>query len=190
MVVAGLRADVNRMASIGGVENAGFNIFTELFLPPLDALECREMVTNIGQQIGMTYEDEALDIIYQESGGHPMLARQLCSLLWNHLRQAHPGQREITVTAQATRQMVVAFIDDNYRSSNLAAIWESRLNEAELAVVLRLAGSSEPLERLAGERLAMNGLVERHIVVQTGSLYTLKFGLFKRWIRAYVLNMD
>ncbi len=39
-VVVGVQPHINRKAQLGGVENAGFSIFEEYFLPPLDREEC------------------------------------------------------------------------------------------------------------------------------------------------------
>ena len=40
------------------------------------------MISNIGKQMNLLYTEEALEFIVDASGGHPFIARQLCSLVY------------------------------------------------------------------------------------------------------------
>jgi len=186
----GVQARINRQAQIAGVENAGFQMFHELFLPPMTRPECDQMINDIGQQMGLRYTEAALERIYAESGGHPFLARQLCSQAWDLLGEAQRGDRLITLDEARITAAVKAYLDDGRSSAYHQQTWEARLNEGERAIVKRLAEAGDPQAMKKGERLTMNALVERHLVLAEAGKYRLAFGLFERWVRLYILDIE
>lgn len=189
-VVIGIHARINRAAQLAGVENAGFRMFHELFLPPMTEDECNQMINDIGQQMGLKYGPAALRRVYLESGGHPFLARQLCSLAWRRLGESQRSARPILLNEFTIVKAADAFIDSGDHASYFEELWSIRLNEVERAVVRQLAEANAPQPRQKGERQAFNSLLEQHIITQEDELYHLTFGLFRRWIRAHVLGLD
>ena len=188
-VVVGIRARINRAGQLAGVENAGFQMFRELFLPPMPPVECNQMIRDIGQLMGLSYTHEALDCIFRESGGHPFLARQLCSLAWNQLDPTERSGQKITLDEARMQKTANDFIEDS-RASYLADLWSTRLNPAEQAVVQRLAAADTPQAASREERQTWNSLLERYIVAQENDTYRLAFNLFRRWIRTYILDLE
>ena len=108
------------------------------------------MVENIGGQVGLIYEEESLDQITRLSGGHPFLARQLCSLIYK-LRDRKPGQ----IVADDLTPAVHQFIYDDETVTRLdAGIWQEAGNKAlwgaEAAminqeIILEIASASKPV---------------------------------------------
>jgi len=75
-----MRPDINRVNYWQKQSNPVFQSFHEIFLGPFSKEENDEMVKSIGAHMGVDYEPDALKRLYLESGGHPFIARQMCSL--------------------------------------------------------------------------------------------------------------
>jgi hypothetical protein len=189
-VVIGIQPNINRKAKLAGLENAGFHLFREMFLPPLTHVECDQMIGDIGQQMGLEYSPEALSRVYYESGGHPFLARQLCSQMWESLSSSRISGGLVRVEENDILLATEAYIDDGRRASYLEQIWETRLNDDERSIVKRLAASASPESSPKSERQAINRLMERHLVLQENGKVRLAFGLFQKWVRAFVLDIE
>ena len=93
-MVAGIDPTINRMSRWGDEQkqNPFFMLLEELYLPPLFESDCVQMIRNIGTQVKLSYSEEAAAYIAQISGGHPYLARQLCSLAY---KQRHRRMGEL-----------------------------------------------------------------------------------------------
>jgi len=81
--MCGVNPAISEMDSIDGVQNPVFGIVQPRYVQGLKAEDCRRMVKNIGDRMGLTFTDPALDLIYAQYGGHPMLTRLACSQLHN-----------------------------------------------------------------------------------------------------------
>lgn len=64
---------------IDGVQNPMFGIVKDVMLTGLRTEDTHSMIRRMGRQIGLTYEDSALDYLQQRYGGHPLLTRMACS---------------------------------------------------------------------------------------------------------------
>ena len=63
-------------------ESLETGVFTEIFLKPMTPEECAEMIRGIGRAMGIEWSSSTLQTIYAATGGHPYIARSLCSLIW------------------------------------------------------------------------------------------------------------
>jgi ligand-binding sensor domain-containing protein len=91
LVIADLKPSFNRVNAfaVAGIDtNPFYRFFQEYFLPPLDALECHTMLTEIGHVMGLTLAPEAITWLYENSGGYPALTRQLASAAYDHKPEA------------------------------------------------------------------------------------------------------
>ncbi len=204
LVVASLNPSINRINSWEGEQNPTFNLFQEIYLPPLAREDCMQMVCNIGQQVSLRYDDASVEAIVELSGGHPFLARQLCSLLYR-LRDHQPG----TITVDAFPAAVEHFIYDIQTVTHLdagiwqdagnAALWGEAQAQANQAILLALAQAEEPLSKEVllnapdadVRRAALIDLERFHFIcpVESGA-YTLRYGLFRTWLRRRRLGLE
>jgi len=189
-IVVGIQAHINRKALLAGIENAGFQMFRELHLAPMTRDECDQMVGDIGQQMGIEYTIEALSCIYYESGGHPFLARQLCSQAWKTLPQMRISKGIVKIDAADAIKATRAYINDGRKASYFEQIWEARLDDNERNVVKQLAAIEILQPVNVKERQTVNGLLERHIIIREGHKIRLAFGLFSKWVRAFILDIE
>ena len=114
---------VNRAAAIKGAENKLFQFLSEQPVGMLADEHLREMIESIGQQMGVTYDPEALDLLATASGGHAFLARQICCLAFQ--RRDTP----LRIDRQRAQRAIRIYLGDleNY----LSELWEGESEEAE-----------------------------------------------------------
>ena len=97
LLVADAHPDCNRInhwSQEGVRTNPLFSFFQEVFLPTFPDEDTRMMISDISQLMGREFDREVLERIHQQSGGYPLIARQLASLLHQKL-----GSNPISLTA-------------------------------------------------------------------------------------------
>jgi tetratricopeptide (TPR) repeat protein len=117
LMVAGVDPSVTRISRIGEAQNPFFQMLTEVYLPPISADACKQLVRNLGSLIEIEYTDDALVAIVNLSGGHPFFARRLCSLIYEK-RDRRPGIVTSEDVAEAAEEFVfdqkyAAVVDEN-----------------------------------------------------------------------------
>jgi hypothetical protein len=81
MVIAGVNPSMIETAKFGGSQNPLFSIVQPVYVAGLTEPACDEMVQEIGKLVGVRFTGEALDYLFDEYGGHPLLTRLACSYL-------------------------------------------------------------------------------------------------------------
>lgn len=190
LLTASVDPRLNRTDRWGETDNPLYRSFHEIFLPPFKDTECDEMVTSIGEQMGLEYSTEALLRIRRETGGHPFLTRELCSASVRDLpRRTQVGEASVVAGVKAYLMQP---------NSYLESLWKERLLEEEQSLLLLLAEEDfVPLQQVldgAGDREAaihnLGSLTENHLLRQTDGKYSLAYNLFRRWIRFRLLGKE
>lgn len=81
LVIAGVNPSMVEEDSFEGYQNPLFGIVPYEFLRGLSSGECSDMVRKIGKVVGMRFEEDSLNVLFTEYGGHPLLTRLACSYL-------------------------------------------------------------------------------------------------------------
>src|SRR5262249_52797777 len=132
--VVGATPMLCRAAKWDGQDNPVFQFYDEVFLAPLDRTECDQMVQGLGELMGVRYDQESLRVVYDQTAGHPYVARQLCS----RLVKTYP-ERPLKV-----QPYMVANAIDEYlaqRGDYFAGIVEGYLDETARRIVETIAKS-------------------------------------------------
>lgn len=211
LMVAGVDPTINRVNRLGSEkqQNPFYKLLTEVYLPPLTIEDCSQMVRNIGLQVDLSYADDAVLAVSKYSGGHPFLARQLCSLAYKHLNY-EPGEIALGAIEKAARQFLfdpeyATFLDDVGLWGEISSVelWGEKIASASQSVLLRLAQCSEPCpessiirneqDDVASFRSALYALRQLHIIESDDEglkpNYSITFGLFRSWIRQARLGL-
>jgi hypothetical protein len=191
LVIADRQPLFNRVNGfkIPGIDtNPFYRFFQEFYLKPLEPLECREMISEIGHAMGLEVEEDVLNTIYSDSGGFPALARQLAS--------AAAAKRGETIKIEPThytegitwlqeeRGDIDRFFKENFRDV---------MNNAERRI-LALAGDENgvPMETLETaavpqerERIieARRDMLAVGILEKINANYRVSGALFRQWIK-------
>ncbi len=203
LVVSGLNRSINQINSWKGEQNPLFNFFQEVYLSPLEEEDCKHMASNIGLQINLKYDSECLDEIYRFSGGHPFLARQLCSLLY-HRRNRKSGQVRLEEIPSAVKEFIydettITHLDEGiWQDAGNVSLWGPINANANQSLLLRLATDDVPLtesEILNGPELdarqtSLINLERFHVIYKPEpGCYAIRFGLLNLWLRRRKLGL-
>lgn len=192
--------EISRIDTWKGQNNPGFQYYKEIFLSSLSEEGCNQMICDIGAQMGLLYTEESLSRIYYETGGHPYVTRQLCSLIAQNLRSRtsvpwSPDSTNVpinttTVKVQDIENAVSAYIE--YKRDYLESVWQRLSHTArELLFIITTNGSCTLEELMTSEqdydakrerRKAIATLVENKIIEKCEQKYSITMGLFERFI--------
>jgi tetratricopeptide (TPR) repeat protein len=209
LMVAGVDPSINRVSRWGKQQNPLFQLMQEVYLPPLLKSDCVQMIRNIGLQVELTYSDDAAEFVSQASGGHPSLARQLCSLAYKE-RGYRPGEVSLPSLRAAAQRFLddpqyAVFLDNKGLWNEVAssALWGDAFSDANEQILIELAKSDGPLREstltagrnAAARRSSLFALSQLSVIRQgDGSdeegdpKYSISFGLFRSWIRRIKLG--
>jgi hypothetical protein len=194
--VVGATPMVCRTPKWDGRDNPVFQFYDEVFLAMLDRVECDQMVQGLGELMGVRFDRESLDVIFEQTAGHPYVTRQLCS----RLVRLYPER-----PLQTTAEMVSAAIEEYLaqRGDYFSGVIEGYLNDDARRVVECIAMSDAGAESRANilERFESPG--DRHLadrvlgdleliglIARTGESYALRAPLFRRWLRRSWLGVE
>lgn len=79
IVIAGVNPAIAEESRFGEFQNPLFGIITPVFLRGLSKPECNDLVQKIGKIVGLSFDEQALDCLFEQYAGHPLLTRLACS---------------------------------------------------------------------------------------------------------------
>lgn len=109
-LIAGRSHDLARQPRFDGRQNPLFNLLSDFPLKGLDSQEMRELLRKIGSRLLVQFQPRALDRVWQETGGHPYLAR----MYGKAIQQGVSGKSDQVV--DATEHHADAFLEPFMRS--------------------------------------------------------------------------
>jgi hypothetical protein len=119
LLIADLHADANRINYWPGIDvatNPVFSFFKEHYLPPFETDETVAMLDGIGRLMGYRFDETLTRAIHAESGGLPILSRQVASALIRRRKgePTTPGQDALTLDARNRESLDGLFDLSNY----------------------------------------------------------------------------
>lgn len=194
-----------RISHWGKLQNPAYQLFEVNYLNPLLAVDCEQMIRSLGQQVKLEYSQEAINLIYEVSGGHPFIARQLCSLAFKQMKKE--GKLDGQVVPELLREIIGSFIYNPDTASHLnhdglwgvltqPAIWgkqEAQL-QGDLLRFLAAEDGPHPISKFiqdknsAARRAAVEELKNFCIIKEVRpEYYDIIFGCLKSWIQGWQL---
>ncbi|MFB0536236.1 MAG: WD40/YVTN/BNR-like repeat-containing protein, partial [Anaerolineae bacterium] len=196
LLVAGLEPTLNRLDRLDSGRNPFYALFGEIPLWLLKPEDTHTMVVSIGGQMGISYRDDALDLLVEVGGGHPFLTRQLCSQAIRDLKR--PGTVDVARASRAVEDYLR--LARNYFAESLWGIDSGGPPPAEAALLRSLATTQPqleenlvppdlPPEERRARQLALDHLRNQSLVRRVENGWELTIPLYRRWIRRYILNL-
>jgi hypothetical protein len=152
--------------------------------------------------MGLVYQDKAADFVAEISGQHPFLARQLCSAALQARGEAVGGEMTLPELQAAAARFIrepatAALLDQNGLWGEVTApeLWprpQIGENEALLTALAKTEAQAEAdllagaQNRPARER-SLFELEQRAVLGRLDERLRIQFGLFREWIRQYIL---
>jgi tetratricopeptide (TPR) repeat protein len=192
MIVTAANPGIQEAAQFEGRDNPVFNYFKEVYLKFFEAAECEQMITQLGRGMGIGFEGCACELVYSLTGGHPFIARRLCSFL---------AEKYSDRPLRLTDNMMMAAMDDYLdlrADADFNEIFErlSRDYPEEREVCLELAREDGPVsitgltDKRKGIRPLLRHLIGYQLARADASQVTLSMELMRRWLRRNYLSDD
>lgn len=96
-ILSGVNPSVAEIDTINGIQNPLFGIVQAEYLQGLNMDDVRTMVRVLGRRMGLNFQHDAVEKLYTQYNGHPMLLRLSCSYI---NRQYENAQRPITIARE------------------------------------------------------------------------------------------
>ena len=87
--VGGVNPTIVEKDLIGSTQNPLFGIVPHQYLGGLHPDEIRRMLRTLGRPMGIRFSTGAVNYIYKQYGGHPLLTRIACSIIYQTLRSSN-----------------------------------------------------------------------------------------------------
>jgi hypothetical protein len=102
--------------------DAGLPLVADQALPPLSEEACKTLIVTLGARMGLDFAPESLLRIYQETGGHPFLLRQLSSAIVRQVPASHASPESLQVTPAWVERALSAYLP--LRDDYFEEIWQ------------------------------------------------------------------
>ncbi|MDM8520200.1 hypothetical protein QUF64_09140 [Anaerolineales bacterium HSG6] len=181
-VVAAANAKISEDGEWEGRDNPVFQLYKEMFLPPLIQRECDEMIEKLAKGMNVTFDTASLACIYHETGGHPYITRQLCS----HIATNHRS-RPLSVDQTLVMDNIPSFIT---RKGDIFKEILDRLDrffpeEREIFnLIVKGVSNGDDLANQTNQPidLILRHLLGYQIVEYRDHKYQVKINLLRRWM--------
>lgn len=80
-IISGVNPSVTEIDTIGGIQNPLFGIVQSEYLQGLTSDDTHNMIRTLGKRMGLRFDFEAIEFLYKQYNGHPMLTRLACSYI-------------------------------------------------------------------------------------------------------------
>jgi len=166
----------------------------KIALSSLTEEQCNGMITALGAQMGLRYSEEALSRLYYETGGHPYVTRQVCSLIAKNLRRSKmitAGPAANVCTTVQVRDVELAATEYvEYKGEYLEEFWQQLLPGEQDVLRLIMAKDSctrnEIMQHMqaAGthdqQHQTLQCLTANDLIEKCEGKYAIKMGLFEQ----------
>jgi excisionase family DNA binding protein len=161
----------------GAQENKVFKWYKPFYLPPFTNEEMDVMVRTLGRQMGVTWDDQAIELLYDETSGHPFLTRAFCAALVTKFEQ-----RPLQVDAPMVQQCLQDFSDtEGSDILNEIMLTINRHYPEERDLLINIA-HGKTTDRIDPQ--AIRHLRETHLVKfdESQQQYRITIHLLHRWL--------
>lgn len=85
------------------------------FVKPMSRIETDELLNGLGYPMGLVFTKDAIDAVFQATGGHPWLLRKVGSLIHdanvNRMGQIEIGVKQVDIILRRSQRKIYAHID-------------------------------------------------------------------------------
>ncbi len=203
LLMIGVDPQFNRISRWLGQQNPFYQFFREEYLGPLSREDCIQMIRHIGRQMDIEYSDDAVNFVAEVSGGHPFLARQLCSATLETMENRVATKITLDDIIDAARVFIqrpgtADLVNENGLWGEVTdpILWPKMQVIENQNILTHLARHEAQQEkeilangqdRVARERSVFE-LEHRAVLGRLEQSLKIQFGLFRHWIEKYQLK--
>lgn len=178
LVLAGRNSRLLAPARLEGADNPMYRFLRSVPLAGLTPEDCRTMVSKIGGRMALRFMPDAFDLIVQETGGHPALARTLGHLVDEHVPTS--TRTPAIVDAAILRHVLPRFsrdvAEDMRELVNASNDFDPRAGDYLVHLAHGIPWIGGPSEARIDDALVGYGILHR-------GTHTFRIGHLATWLR-------
>lgn len=180
-IIAGVNPKAIETTSIKGIDNPIYRLITPNYLDLFSAVDVKEMVSSIGNYMGLKFEDEIFTYLVDDFGGHPFLIRQVCSYIHKKTIQKRPCSIS-KFYYQTERENIIGHIQD-YIGMIINVLHEKYQIEYELLERLAQGDNSTFMEYAQSSHMLIEHLMGYGLVKEERGAYHFRINTVKEYIQ-------
>ncbi len=156
------------------VSNTMFELYDERYLQNFSYQDCKDMIVKIGAWMGFAYSEGSLQLIFDETAGHPYIARTLCATIIKGL------EKDMVSVADVTRGIQEA----SDRLHEFFSAWGKKLTDAENILIESIIKNNLVLNNLDEQQKEAQRHLEKQGILRMVSNGQLEIAsrMLKRWL--------
>lgn len=166
LLVADVHPDCNRInqwSQKDTTSNPVFSFFKEVFLTPFSEKETIQMLTDIGNLMGLEISEKIAEQIHLESGGHPFIARQISHYLYQSNLADINLSSSYRLTQDDWEDILIDFPElSNYFEESIWKDIKKRDQESILSIFKIIAARDDNSNGLINEKGIFSKLEEEY----------------------------
>ena len=188
-LIAGVNPTCVEIARINEHDNPIFGALKPIYMPLFDYSDIKEMITSIGGNLGLSFEDTLYATLMEDYGGHPFLTRLICSRINGDLLQ-NRTPRPATVTKRSYEMHADAYLLDMQEiiEQILSVLEKSYPNEFELLKKLALDGYKPFKDVLKGNDKSIPHLLGYCLIEKEEDAYFIRINSVKKYLVSKYIN--
>jgi hypothetical protein len=185
-LIAGRSRTLAFAPSFAGQQNPLLNLLIDFPLAALEQQELSQLMNKLGRRLSLEFERDALDCIWNETGGHPFLARELGRLVDQAIPIEERKERVKPIT-----QQTVSKLEDRFRRQvepTLQEIGQTVDNVAVDALFILSYVHRYPQDAAAALAALPGGVLDQlcrfGILEERQGQWQIRIGCFADWVAA------
>jgi hypothetical protein len=178
--VAGVNPHVFELPLVQGRDNPILLGVSPFYLHPLDRQATREMVRTIGRYMGLDFEESAYDWLFGQYGGHPLLTRKVCSLVYQKANKGSGLQLKVSDFSSSQ-----AWLDEQLGKDimNMLVVLAQHYPDEMDNLILLAGGHQEWLQEMRmSQPDSLSHILGYEIVSEQANRFTFVIGSLERFL--------
>lgn len=171
-LIAGVNPFCIETIQVSGVDNPIYSMAQPTYLELFSYEEVKDMLSNIGKYMGLSYDEELFSVLMHDYGGHPFLIRHACSILnkdIGHTRPVNIGKLDYEQLKEKIDSEMNKYIDQI-----VSVLERYYVEEYDLLKVLILEGSDKFLDKIGTNLNYINHLEGYSFILKHRAKYHIR----------------
>lgn len=168
-IIAGVNPLCIEEPTVNGYDNPIFGMLNPTYLELFSVKDIKEMISSIGNYMGLKFDEEIFSMLADDYGGHPFLIRHVCSLINKDVSMERPYK--VTKYDYKHKKKEYDSKISSYIESIISVLKRYYPEEYKLLEILIIYGNDKFKEQLQFYENAINHLLGYGILKKSNGNY-------------------
>lgn len=182
-IVAGVNPMIIESGTVKDYDNPVYRMISPKYLSFFNASEVKDMVSTIGNYMGLEFDDEIFTYLTEDYGGHPFLIRQICSLIHNETSIERPVRVTKYYYQENKERFDRALTDYIELIIQVLNRWYPR--EYHLLELLSIGDEKKFQESTQGSEKFINHLIGYNLIEFENSKYFIRINAVRQYLKSH-----